>query len=275
MAKHKLYFEENYLFVIRLADNIRVFHYPAHNSIAYIREGMCYVEHMFNSNTHIRFVEEISELIDGNDVAWGQVNLHNTLIARTGLTISSTFEYNGVVDDYTDLTAIAAPVSDDLYYVRNTIFTGVWPLRTERLAGTWRYNGTAWTRETVPSKVITEDENGAQVHDSSLPYYEGNLIWYNSKLQRCKADIAPKAYDANDWEDAGGASTGGSDFWEATSTDTTTAYIYKGGLNGTAWQINRYDRANGMARTAATVSNNIGTTTLTAAWSGRLTLNYN
>ena len=63
-------------------------------------------------------------------------------------------------------------------------------------------------------------------------------------------------------------------FWEATNTDTTENYIYKGGLNGTAWQINRYDRNNNTARVAATVSNNSGTTTLADAWTNRTTLNY-
>lgn len=268
MAKHKLYFEENYLFVVRLSDNLPIYHYPAYNSIAYIREGMCYVEHIFNSNTHIRFVEEIVELIDGNDVAWGQVNLHNTLIARTGLTISSTFEYKGVVDDYTALTAILNPVSDDLYYVRNTIFTGIWPLRKERLAGTWRYNGAAWSRETVPSKVITENEHGAPIYYATQDYYIGNLIYHNDTLQRANKDFSAKAFDQADWDSVGGS------FWQATHSETTTSYVYYAGINGSTWQVNRKDRNNNMAQTTATQTNNTTITTLADAVTGILTLNY-
>lgn len=174
----------------------------------------------------------------------------------------SKLETRGSFDTHAIMVAnITDPQVDDLAVVETT--TGI-RFVNQKLSGLWRYNGTEWVRlGLIPTK------HGAQAHDAGEYYYEGNLIWHNSKLQRCKADIAPKAYDANDWEDAGG-----SDFWEATSTDTTTAYIYKGGLNGTAWQINRYDRANGMARTSATVSNNSGTTTLTAAWADRLTINY-
>ena len=270
MPKHKLYFEENYLFVIRLADNVRVFHYPAYNSIAYIREGMCYVEHILNSNNHIRFVEEVSELVNGSDVAWTQADLHNTLVSRTGLNVTSTIDYKGVVDDYTDLLAISSPVADDLYYTRNTITTGIWPLRTERLSGTWRYNGSAWIRETVTSKVITEDEHGAPTYDTNQNYYTGNLIYHNSKLQRSNKDFQAKPFDQADWDEIVGS---GSAFWEATEIERTAAYIYKGGLNGTAWQINRY-ATNNLSRTAATESNNAGSTTLSDAWSNRSTLIY-
>ena len=63
--------------------------------------------------------------------------------------------------------------------------------------------------------------------------------------------------------------------WKATYSETTTAFIYKGGLNNTNWQVNRYDRNNGLAKTTATKTSNATVTTLVDAWTGRGTLNYN
>ena len=172
----------------------------------------------------------------------------------------SKLETRGSFDTHAIMVAnITDPQLDDLAVVDTT--TGI-RFINQKLSGLWRYNGTEWVRlGVVPTK------HGAQAYDAGAYYYEGNLIWHNGTLQRCKADISPKTYDANDWEQI-------KTFWEATSTDSTTTYIYKGGLNGTDWQINRYDRNNNLTRSAATETNNSGTTTLTAAWSNRLTLNY-
>ena len=103
-----------------------------------------------------------------------------------------------------------------------------------------------------------------------MGYYIGNLIYHNDALQRANKDFSAKAFDQADWDEVAGAS----EFWEATNTATTESYIFKGGLNGTAWQINRYDRNNNIARTAATQTNNPSITTLADAVTGILTLNY-
>lgn len=204
---------------------------------------------------------------------WETFYLENTGSFSKGGGNGQGLQIKGSVDTYTDLSTVSDPQEDDLWYVRDN--TGLYLFGTLKRRGWYRYNGSSWETTNLPSEIITEKEHGALLHNSSVSYYEGNLIWHNSKLQRCKADIGPKTYDANDWEDAGGTSTGGSDFWEATSTDTTAAYIYKGGLNGSAWQINRYERSNSMAKTSAKQSNNNGGyTTLTAAWADRLTINY-
>ena len=71
----------------------------------------------------------------------------------------------------------------------------------------------------------------------------------------------------------GGGGNTGSQFTEVSNL-TTADYIYKSGMLGTAWQVNRYDRNNNMAQTTATQTNNTTITTLADAVAGILTLNY-
>ena len=122
---------------------------------------------------------------------------------------------------------------------------------------------------------------------STVFYFSNINNWTNEGIDLVDMeDESGTAYTAATWEafyientgKSNGGSSGeglqGSNFWEAILNDTTTAYIYKGGLNGTDWQINRYDRSDNLAKTSATVSNNSGITTLTDAWTDRLTINY-
>ena len=63
-------------------------------------------------------------------------------------------------------------------------------------------------------------------------------------------------------------------FFKATLVDENdTIYMYYGGENNEAWQINRILRADGTKATA-TETNNPGTIDLTTAWSNRGTLSY-
>ena len=267
MATHKLYFAENYLFVTRLSDNVNVYHYPSFNSIGFRLDGRCYLEHVMNANNHIRFGELISELVDEDNQPWTELNLYNTLVARTGVDVSSSIMFNGAVDDYNDLLAIASPTVDSLYYVRNTIFTGVWPFRTERVKGVRRYTGSVWERGNLPDNVITENEHGAPSHDPLVPYYEGNLIYHNDTLMRCKANIPAKAFDPADWDETG------SKFIQATNITTDSA-IYKHYEANGAWTVLKYDRTDNLSVATANAANNPTVTTLVDAVTGVLTLNY-
>ncbi len=174
----------------------------------------------------------------------------------------------GEVDTYADLLKLSGMVEHDLWFVRKT--TGIFLLGTRRIQGWYRYTGTAWETTNLPSEIITEKEHGALIHNNSVPYYTGNLIWHNGALQRCKTDIIAKAFTQTDWEPIKSNT-----LWEAINEDTTTAYIYKGGLNtNNQWQINRYDRANNLSRTKANLTNNSATASLTKAWANRANLTY-
>lgn len=85
--------------------------------------------------------------------------------------------------------------------------------------------------------------------------------------------------DSSQWVEtgAGGAVVnggGGTATLDVSDTDFTNAtYYYYGGLLGSAWQINRYERAT-ITKTTATVSNNPTVANLAAAWPDRATLTY-
>lgn len=55
--------------------------------------------------------------------------------------------------------------------------------------------------------------------------------------------------------------------------DSIPTYVYYGGLFSTAWKINRYHRTT-FVKTSATIANNSGVATLSAAWAARTTLTY-
>lgn len=65
-----------------------------------------------------------------------------------------------------------------------------------------------------------------------------------------------------------------SPFFEANLVDEVNAtYMYYGGNNNNAWQINRVLKSSGVKDTA-TESNNPGTVDLNTAWTNRGSLNY-
>ncbi|MFN7318772.1 MAG: hypothetical protein ACK5S6_04590, partial [bacterium] len=60
--------------------------------------------------------------------------------------------------------------------------------------------------------------------------------------------------------------------WEGQYFEDTGTYAYYGGLANNAWKINRYTTE--AVKTSATVDNNPGVLTLSAAWSARAGLVY-
>lgn len=69
---------------------------------------------------------------------------------------------------------------------------------------------------------------------------------------------------------------GGSSFLTITESDlSSTSYYYYGGTDSLGdWKINRYNKDNVTDKTSANVSNNPTATTLSTAWTSRLSLNY-
>ena len=136
------------------------------------------------------------------------------------------------------------------------------------------------TIKRIPSGYVTYDVRQGNVYihnliDSSSKTFPIADLQDESGAAQAQTDDYLSAFIGS-FKNGGSSGEGlqGSNFWEAILNDTTTAYIYKGGLNGTDWQINRYDRSDNLAKTSATVSNNSGITTLTDAWTDRLTINY-
>jgi len=163
----------------------------------------------------------------------------------------------GAVDTFADLANVQDPKENDLWYVRTA--TGYLLLGTLKRKGFYRYNGTGWETTNLPSELITEKEHGAPFHDSSKSYYAGNLIWHNGTLQRCKADITPKVFDANDWDEIQSSGGGGSTPFLTTPTElseTDTHYYTIGDRTDNTWQINKQSKADTNLVEKATETNN-------------------
>ena len=161
----------------------------------------------------------------------------------------SALETRGSFDTHAIMVAnITDAQTDDLAVVETT--TGV-RFINQKLSGLWRYNGTEWQHlGAVPTK------HGAQAHDAAAYYYEGNLIYHDGKLQRCKANIAPKAFDQDDW-DVVSNSTGSNALYFSDSD-----YIYISGLraDGT-WYTYRTHKLIDNTKELADVANNALQTT--------------
>ena len=121
--------------------------------------------------------------------------------------------------------------------------------------------------------------------DSEFYYFKNLENWTNDGLKVVNiVNESGTPYTTQTWEtfytentgsfsNGGGSGNTGSQFTEVSNL-TTADYIYKSGMLGTAWQVNRYDRNNNMAQTTATQTNNTTITTLADAVTGILTLNY-
>ncbi|MCK5613431.1 hypothetical protein KAR91_66790, partial [Candidatus Pacearchaeota archaeon] len=88
------------------------------------------------------------------------------------------------------------------------------------LSASAQFGGSAWGGSASRAALAAvEEKTGAKDHDASKSYKEGDLVWYNSALYRCKADIIAKAWDVADWDEITGTSE---EFWQRIGTVIST-----------------------------------------------------
>ena len=145
-------------------------------------------------------------------------------------------------------------VSDSHFEIDGDLYPRIFSIEKDKTTVTFQsaYTG-KWLDRSFEIEHITIDSKSVSDFDSEKAF-----------LNELKKTVFKKG---------GGGGNTGSQFTEVSNL-TTADYIYKSGMLGTAWQVNRYDRNNNMAKTTATQTNNTTITTLADAVTGILTLNY-
>ena len=198
----KIYTEGNYFFLVK--DNIE---YEGHRKEVLIKRLTTTSTDFFFkqvNNWNDSEVVSLSDMVDENDVAYTLQTFLDFRKDETGNFNNgggsglSGLQIKGAVDFYADLAGLTGVVVNDIWYVRKN--QGFFLLGTLKRKGWYLWNGTDWETRELPTELITEQENGAQLHNASNNYYLGNLIWHNGELLRCKADIIPKTFDISDWD---------------------------------------------------------------------------
>ena len=198
----KIYVKGNYFFLVK--DNIE---YEGHRKEVLIKRLTTTSTDFFFkqvNNWNDSEVVSLSDMVDENDVAYTLQTFLDFRKDETGNFNNgggsglSGLQIKGAVDFYADLAGLTGVVVNDIWYVRKN--QGFFLLGTLKRKGWYLWNGTDWETRELPTELITEQENGAQLHNASNNYYLGNLIWHNGELLRCKADIIPKTFDIADWD---------------------------------------------------------------------------
>ena len=115
---------------------------------------------------------------------------------------------------------------------------------------------------------------GLQAYDTTNSFKKDEVVIKDYKIFIANDDIPENTPFATGTTGATWRELSASNFWQATNSETTDDYVFKGGLNGTNWQINRYTNPVIGQALRATENNNNSYTTLADAWVDRAILNY-